>query len=69
MTVSTPGTLKLCSVVQCPASNLWITGLWEQQDYAQERRQPEEEQFVKSYGATAGGWYTIDEDDHNWWKN
>uniref|UniRef100_D3ZDM5 NLR family, pyrin domain containing 5 n=1 Tax=Rattus norvegicus TaxID=10116 RepID=D3ZDM5_RAT len=66
---NTSGMLKLCSAFQNPASNLWIIGLWKQQFYAQVRRQLEEVQFIKPHVVIDGDWYSIDEDDRNWWKN
>lgn len=43
--------------------------LWKQQFYAQVRRQLEEVQFIKPHVVIDGDWYSIDEDDRNWWKN
>ncbi|XP_051063065.1 NACHT, LRR and PYD domains-containing protein 5 [Phodopus roborovskii] len=66
---STLGMLKLCSAFLHPTSNLWIIGLWKQQYYAQVRKQLEKVQFVKPHMVIDGNWYSLDEDDRNWWKN
>ncbi|XP_031239983.1 NACHT, LRR and PYD domains-containing protein 5-like [Mastomys coucha] len=66
---STLGMLKLCSAFLCPASNLWIIGLWKQQYYACVRRQLEELQFIKPHVVIDDDWYAIDDDDRNWWRN
>ncbi|XP_076783514.1 NACHT, LRR and PYD domains-containing protein 5-like [Arvicanthis niloticus] len=66
---STAGMLKLCSAFQCSAASLAVIGLWKQQYYAEVRKQLEELQSIKPYVVIHGDWYSIDEDDRNWWKN
>ncbi|XP_076788196.1 NACHT, LRR and PYD domains-containing protein 5-like isoform X2 [Arvicanthis niloticus] len=66
---STAGMLKLCCAFQCPATSLSVIGLWKQQYYAEVRKQLEEVQSIKPHVVIDGDWYSIDEDDRNWWKN
>ncbi|KAM7340366.1 hypothetical protein ACRRTK_000981 [Alexandromys fortis] len=66
---STPGMLKLCYAFRHFTSNLRIIGLWKQQYHAEVRRQLEEIQLTRPHTVITGDWYSLEEDDRNWWKN
>ncbi|XP_013209977.1 NACHT, LRR and PYD domains-containing protein 5 [Microtus ochrogaster] len=66
---STPGMLKLCYAFRHFTSNLRIIGLWKQQHHAEVRRQLEEIQLTRPHTVITGDWYSLEEDDRNWWKN
>ncbi|XP_057617780.1 NACHT, LRR and PYD domains-containing protein 5 isoform X2 [Chionomys nivalis] len=66
---STPGMLKLCYAFRHLTSNLRIIGLWKQQYPAEVRRQLEEIQLTRPHTVITGDWYSLEEDDRNWWKS
>ncbi|XP_038196322.1 NACHT, LRR and PYD domains-containing protein 5 [Arvicola amphibius] len=66
---STSGMLKLCYAFRHFASNLHIIGLWKQQYHAEVRRQLEEIQLTRPHTVISGDWYSLEEDDRNWWKS